>query len=73
MLLDRFKLDGQVALVTGAGRGIGRGCALAFAETGAHVVCAARTLEEIEETARQAREYGVEAHAQPCDVSDLKH
>ncbi|GAF95369.1 unnamed protein product, partial [marine sediment metagenome] len=36
MILDRFRMDGKVAIVTGAGRGIGRGSALAFAEMGAH-------------------------------------
>ena len=57
MLLERFRLDGKVAVITGAGRGIGRGCALGFAEAGAHVVCAARTVEEIEETVDLARAF----------------
>ena len=43
MILDRFKLTDEVAIVTGASRGIGRGIARGFAEAGAHVVCAART------------------------------
>ena len=70
MLMDRFRLDGKVALVTGSGRGIGRGCALAFAEQGAHIVCSARTQEQIDDTAAEARKHGVEALAQTCDVSD---
>lgn len=70
MLLDRFKLTGKVAIVTGAGRGIGRGTALAFAEMGARVVCAARTREQIEDTAERARAFGVEAAAVSCDVLD---
>ena len=70
MLMDRFRLDGKVALVTGSGRGIGRGCALAFAEQGAHIVCSARTQEQIDDTAAEARRHGVEALAQTCDVSD---
>jgi 7-alpha-hydroxysteroid dehydrogenase len=70
LILDRLRLDGRVALVTGAGRGIGRGVALALAEAGADVACAARTPQQIEETARLARELGRRALALPCDVTD---
>jgi 7-alpha-hydroxysteroid dehydrogenase len=70
MLLDRFKLDGRVAIVTGAGRGIGRGIALALAEVGAKVVCAARTQAQIDETAELVRQRGSEGLALACDVTD---
>ncbi|MDJ0788921.1 MAG: SDR family oxidoreductase [Myxococcota bacterium] len=68
MILDRFKLDGRVAIVTGAGRGIGRGIALAYAEAGADVVCSARSEDQIAETAEAVRERGRRALAVRCDV-----
>jgi len=67
-ILDRFRLDGKVAVVTGSGRGIGAACALAFAEAGADVVVSARTLEQLEATAKQARAFGRRALVVPTDV-----
>jgi 7-alpha-hydroxysteroid dehydrogenase len=70
VILDRFRLDDRVAIVTGAGRGIGRGIALALAEAGADVVCAARTIEQLEDTAAQIRQRGRRALVVPCDVTE---
>jgi 7-alpha-hydroxysteroid dehydrogenase len=67
-ILDRFRLDGQVAIVTGSGRGIGAATALAFADAGADVVVSARNVAEIEATAAQVRARGRRAIAVPCDV-----
>ena len=70
MILDRFRVDGKVAIVTGAGKGIGAGSALALAEAGADVVCAARTKEDIESTADKAHRLGRRAIAVPTDVNE---
>jgi len=62
-------LDGKTALITGAGRGIGRGVALALAREGARVVVVARTAAEIDAVAGEARAAGVDALAVSADVS----
>jgi len=67
-ILDRFRLDGRVAVITGGGRGIGAGCARAFAEAGASVVLGARTESQLEETAAELRRRGGEALAVVTDV-----
>lgn len=72
MILDRFSLAGKVAIVTGAGRGIGQGIALGFAEAGADIVCTARTADQIEGTASRVRETGRRALAVACDVREAK-
>ena len=61
MILDSMNLAGKVAVVTGAGRGIGRRVATAYAEAGADVALVSRTLEEVETVAAQIRTLGVRA------------
>lgn len=70
MFTERFSLEGRVAIVTGAGRGLGRGQALELAKAGADIVCAARTMEQIEEIAARVRELGRRAIVVQTDVSD---
>ncbi|HXV96817.1 MAG TPA: SDR family oxidoreductase [Anaerolineae bacterium] len=64
-------LKGQVAIVTGAGRGIGRAAALALAQAGAAVVLAARSADEISSLADEIKHNGGKALAIPTDVSDV--
>ena len=65
---DRF-LDGRVAVVTGAGRGIGRGIATAYARAGAAVVLAARTVDELDDAAAEIESEGGRALVVPTDVT----
>ncbi|MCV7168566.1 SDR family oxidoreductase [Mycobacterium manitobense] len=69
MILDRFRLDDQVAVVTGAGRGLGAAMAVAFAEAGADVVIAARTQSQLEEVAEQIAATGRRAHVVVADLA----
>jgi 7-alpha-hydroxysteroid dehydrogenase len=71
MILDRFKVDGQVAVITGAGRGIGAGSAVALAEAGADVVISARHADQLEQVAEAVRRTGRRAHVVPADLMDL--
>jgi len=68
--LDAFRLDDKVAIVTGAGRGIGASIARTFAAAGAHVALAARTKEQLDEVAADVRAAGREAIVMPCDVNE---
>jgi NAD(P)-dependent dehydrogenase (short-subunit alcohol dehydrogenase family) len=65
-----FRLDGHRAVVTGAGRGIGRACALALAAAGADVVALSRTASEIDAVASEIKAAGGYAEALRCDVTD---
>jgi 7-alpha-hydroxysteroid dehydrogenase len=69
-MLERFRLDGKVAIVTGAGRGIGAACARGLAEAGADVVLASRTREQLDEVAAEIRAMGRRAIVVPTDVVD---
>jgi 7-alpha-hydroxysteroid dehydrogenase len=69
-LADAFSLTGKVAIVTGAGRGIGAQTAKTYAEAGADVVLAARTKEQLDTVAEAVRGFGRRALVIPCDVNE---
>ena len=65
-----MRLENRVAIITGAGRGIGQAIALAYAKEGGRVALAARTLSELQETASQAESLGAATCVIPTDISD---
>jgi len=65
-----FRLDGRRALVAGASRGIGLGCAVALAEAGAEVICAARGAEQLQAATAEMRQAGLSAEALVLDITD---
>ncbi len=72
MILDRFRMTDKVAIVTGAGRGIGAATAIGLAEAGADVLISARTADQLESVAGNIEAAGRQAVAVPADLSDLE-
>lgn len=70
MILDRFRLDDRVAVITGAGRGLGAAMAVGFAEAGADVVISSRTKAQLDEVAERVAVTGRRAHVVAADLSD---
>jgi NAD(P)-dependent dehydrogenase (short-subunit alcohol dehydrogenase family) len=69
MILDDLKLDGRVAVITGAGRGLGRAMSIKFAQAGADIVAASRTRAQLEETAVEVGKTGRKCVIAPTDVT----
>jgi NAD(P)-dependent dehydrogenase (short-subunit alcohol dehydrogenase family) len=73
MYLPSFSLKGKTALVTGAGRGIGRAIAIGYAEAGADVVIVSRTQSDLEEVADQIQQASGKAYTFEADVTNKRH
>jgi len=71
-VLDLFRLDGKVAVVTGAGKGIGRGIAKALAEAGADVVVSSRSKSDLDSLVAEIEQLGRRALAVPADVTSVE-
>jgi NAD(P)-dependent dehydrogenase (short-subunit alcohol dehydrogenase family) len=69
-MADIFSMKNRVVLLTGASRGLGRDMALTLGAAGATVLCAGRTVKELETTARAITRKGGKAHVVPLDITD---
>jgi gluconate 5-dehydrogenase len=69
-MADLFSMKNRVVLLTGASRGLGRDMAMTLAGAGATVLCAGRTVKELEATARAIGRKGGKAHVVPLDITD---
>jgi NAD(P)-dependent dehydrogenase (short-subunit alcohol dehydrogenase family) len=70
LTIPTMRLDGMTAMVTGAGRGLGRACALALAQAGAEVALVSRTQSDLDRLAAEIRDAGGTAIPVVCDVTD---
>ena len=70
-IIERFRVDGKAAVVTGAGRGIGAASAIALAQAGADVVISSRTEEQLADVAKLIEDAGRRAVVVPADLNDL--
>ena len=76
MYLKKYNLKNKTALVSGAGKGLGRACAIALAEAGCNLIIISRTKKDLDEVAKQIRKFKVKCKSFVCDVTnyeDLKN
>ncbi len=72
MYLKRYNLKNKFALVTGAGKGLGRACALALAEVGVNLILISRTEKDLEAVSKKAKKFKVKCKSYVCDVTDYE-
>ena len=69
MYLKKYNLKNKTALVTGAGKGIGRACAIALAEAGANLVIISRTKKDLDEVSKQIKKLKKKCKSYVCDIT----
>ena len=70
MYLKKYNLKNKVALVTGAGKGLGKACAIALAEAGANLVIISRTQKDLNQVSKIIKKFKVKCKSYLCDVTD---
>jgi NAD(P)-dependent dehydrogenase (short-subunit alcohol dehydrogenase family) len=72
MYLKKYNLKNKVALVSGAGKGLGRACALALAEAGANLIIISRTQKDLDQVARIVKKFKSKCKTYVCDITNYK-
>ena len=72
MYLKRYNLKNKFALVTGAGKGLGKACALALAEAGTNLILISRTKKDLDNVSKKAKKFKVKCESYVCDVTDYE-
>ncbi len=72
MFLKNYNLKNKTAVVTGAGKGLGRACAIAFAEAGSNLVIISRTKKDLNEVSKKVKKFKVKCKSYICDITNYK-
>ena len=70
MYLKKYNLKNKVALVTGAGKGLGKACAIALAEAGANLIIISRTNKDLNQVSRVIKKFKVKCKSYVCDITN---
>ena len=72
MYLKKYNLRGKVAVVSGAGKGLGKACAIALAEAGANLVIISRTKKDLDQVSKIAKKFKVKCKSYVCDINNYE-
>ena len=70
MYLKKYNLRNKIALVTGAGKGLGRACAIALAEAGSNLIIISRTKKDLDQVSKIAKKFKVRCKSYVCDINN---